>query len=79
MRCGTPSDAAQCQGSDMPYMRPKPKTAATWIPTQVNYGIDCSDDDPANWTPFGEQAEVLAVKSKAEASKLGVKTAQPGQ
>lgn len=46
----------------MVYLTPKPKTATAWLPTQVYYGMDCSDEDPKNWKAFGQAAEVSPSK-----------------
>lgn len=53
----------------MVYLTPKPKTATAWLPTQVYYGMDCSDEDPKNWKPFGQAAEQLATKTTKSAQQ----------
>lgn len=52
----------------MPTPLSKPKRAAAWLPTQVAYGMDCSDDDPKNWKAFGYVADELE-QLKASAKK----------
>jgi len=49
----------------MPYLAPKPKQAQAWIPSQVTYGVDCSDPDPEKWIAFGSEHE----KGQAETAK----------
>lgn len=46
----------------MAYLTPKPKKASAWISSQVVYGMDCSDPDPANWKPFGSAVEEAKVR-----------------
>lgn len=56
----------------MPYLTPKPKKAMAWLPTQVAYGMDVSDPDPANWYAFGElheQKQAAAAKSASKPEK----------
>lgn len=48
----------------MPYLTPKSGKTANWLPSQVVYGVDCSDSDPAKWVAFGKVADELAA-SKA--------------
>lgn len=47
----------------MAYTAGKPKASTSWLPTQVDYGMDCSDADPKNWKPFGKHAEALAAQN----------------
>lgn len=47
----------------MVYLASKPKKGAAWLPSQVVYGMDCSDADPENWTPFGQAVEVERAKA----------------
>lgn len=63
----------------MPYLSPKPKKAHAWLPSQVVYGMDCSDPDPANWKPFGEAAEQVADAAAAVKVKPAPKSDQPQQ
>jgi len=58
----------------MPYLTPKPKKSQAWIPSQVDYGIDCSDPDPEKWTAFGAKAEELLVKTTSKTTKADSKT-----
>lgn len=60
----------------MPYLTPKPKKSSSWLPSQVVYGMDCSDDDPANWKPFGEHYE---REASAAAAVKATSTSKPGQ
>lgn len=56
----------------MPYITPKSRQAASWLPTQVAYGIDCSDEDPSKWTHFGhvfESQQAEQAKHDAKAAK----------
>jgi len=46
----------------MPYLKGKSRGTNAWLPTQVEYGIDCSDPDPAKWKPFGREAENFKPK-----------------
>lgn len=63
----------------MPYLTPKPKSASAWLPSQVAYGIDCSDVDPAKWKPFGSVADQLVQKSTKAASPPEAKADQPAR
>lgn len=63
----------------MPSMLPKPKSANAWLPSQVVYGMDCSDPDPVNWKPFGtlhDQVEAAAAAAKPSSAS---KPSLPGQ
>lgn len=60
----------------MPYLTPKPKTPMAWLPTQVRYGIDTSDPEPANWKPFGELAEQQSAKHDQAAANRIAKAGQ---
>jgi len=53
----------------MPYLTPKPKQAGAWLPSQVDYGIDCSDPDPKNWTAFGKYHDQLEAQQQADKPK----------
>lgn len=55
----------------MAYLSGKPQRSSSWLPTQVMYGIDCSDPEPANWKPFGQ----LHEKLQAEAARTSLKSA----
>lgn len=48
-------------------LQPKFGKRQSWLPNQVDYGIDCSDPDPANWKPFGHR--VAEVEASAEKPK----------
>jgi len=55
----------------MTYFTGKSQKAQAWLPTQVAYGMDTSDPDPANWKPFGlaheqEQAQKAKAAPKTE-------------
>lgn len=74
MPCGTPSAEGQYLESDMAYLKPKATKSAAWLPTQVAYGVDCSDPEPKNWKPFGElvdQQQTAAAKAKGAAAAKG--------
>jgi len=64
MPCGTRSVVEPFQESDMSYLRGKPRGSNNWLPTQVAFGIDCSDPDPENWTTFGSEAEEAKAKGQ---------------
>lgn len=57
----------------MPQMQPKPVAGNRWLPSQVAYGIDCSDPDPSQWKAFGylhdQQEEASNAARKLPASK----------
>lgn len=57
----------------MPYLKGKPTKAQRWLPSQVLYGMDVSDPDPANWKPFGQIADELREKADLAAAKNGAK------
>lgn len=57
----------------MPYLTNKPKAGTPWIPSQVAYGVDCSDPDPAKWTAFGQFAEQQQAKHDPQAVKSASK------
>lgn len=40
----------------------KPRAGSAWLPNQVAYGIDCSDEDPKKWTAFGTEVDKQAAK-----------------
>lgn len=58
-------------------LRPKPRGSVAWLPSQVVYGVDTSDPNPANWTPFGEHAEVMEAAALRKA--VGAKVGPPAQ
>lgn len=76
---GTLSADALFLGSDMPYLKPKTKAGSAWLPSQVEYGMDCSDPDPANWKPFGRIADELAAKKVERVSATQTKSGPPTQ
>lgn len=44
----------------------------SWLPSQVVYGVDCSDTNPDNWKPFGthvDQEHEKSAQSKRPESK----------
>lgn len=47
----------------------KPRSRQNWLPQMVAYGIDCSSDDPEQWTAFGEEATPAVKSRKAWLSK----------
>lgn len=63
----------------MPYLTPKPKKSSAWIPSQVIYGMDVSDPDPANWRPFGEEHERVQLAAAAAKQAGASKPGQPAQ
>lgn len=63
----------------MPYLLPKARSGNKWLPTQVMYGMDTSDPDPANWKPFGELAEREAEAAAKKAQQTSAKGGQPAQ
>lgn len=56
-------------------LKAKAGKAQNWLPSQVAYGVDTSDPDPANWKPFGyladEADEAAAAASAPKASTAG--------
>lgn len=59
-------------------MKGKQRSAQSWLPSQVHYGVDCSDSDPEKWTPFGEVQQELE-KHATTAPKSGpAKAVLPG-
>lgn len=50
-----------------------------WLPNQVDYGMDCSDPDPANWKPFGQAVDQEAAAAAKKPQSSAVKAGQPGQ
>jgi len=63
----------------MPYLTPKPKGSSNWLPSQVRYGIDCSDDDPTKWTAFGELADREKDAAAKKAGSAAPKSGPPAQ
>lgn len=61
----------------MPMLRPKPRSGSSWLPSQVVYGMDTSDSDPSNWTPFGDEHDKAEAKKVQSASAPAVKGDQP--
>lgn len=47
----------------MPSLFARPRRTSAWLPNQVLFGIDCSDEDPKNWKQFGYMADEQAVKA----------------
>lgn len=35
----------------------KRRKVQSWLPNQVAYGVDVSDNSPENWFAFGDEAE----------------------
>lgn len=60
-------------------LKGKARRAQNWLPTQVLYGVDCSDPDPEKWVSFGSEVDAAAASRASKASPLGVKASQPGQ
>lgn len=60
-------------------MKGKPGKTQTWLPSQVHYGVDCSDSDPNNWKPFGSYADQLAEGAAKKDARQGVKGDHPEQ
>jgi hypothetical protein len=56
-------------------MKGKPQKAQNWLPSQVAYGVDCSDSDPSKWKAFGADVDAQELKharsEKADASAAG--------
>jgi len=55
-------------------LQSKQGKAQRWISTQVLYGVDTSDPEPANWKPFGELAEKYAAAAESKKPKAESKT-----
>ena len=55
-------------------LQSKQGKAQRWISTQVAYGMDTSDPEPANWKPFGYLAEQAAAKAAEKSPKSDGKT-----
>lgn len=65
----------------MPTLKGKPSASQSWLPTQVSYGIDCSDPDPERWTSFGSVDDSEKARAAEKADKHGAKSdhrLQPG-
>jgi len=63
----------------MPYLQNKPRATAAWLPTQVEYGMDCSDPDPANWRPFGRLHEAQLADAAKHGPKKTEATSEQGK
>lgn len=62
----------------MSTLASRARRAAPWISTQVDYGLDCTDSDPAKWTPFGVMADRLqASNDQADAKSSDAKEKGP--
>lgn len=57
-------------------MKNKPGKSYAWLPSQVQYGMDVSDPDPAKWQPFGEYHD-RQLADKAAAAKNGKQRSDP--
>lgn len=60
-------------------MKGKPQRTQNWLPTQVLYGMDCSDPEPKNWRAFGELAEQATARAASSNLKDGGKSGLPLQ
>lgn len=54
-------------------LRSKQGRTQTWLPTQVQYGMDTSDIDPAKWKPFGALVDQLEVDKARQSTKAELK------
>lgn len=63
----------------MPHLKNKPRKTIAWLPNQVLYGLDVSDQDPTKWQPFGEQHEQDVAKQAAQKSQTSAKSGQLAQ
>lgn len=57
-------------------LRSKQGRSQNWLPSQVEYGVDCSDPDPSNWKPFGTRAEELEQKPAKPKASADSKTSE---
>lgn len=63
----------------MPTLKSKPGRSANWLPSQVLYGIDCSDSDPKKWTAFGTLHEEEEARKAKVSQAASAKSAPPAQ
>jgi hypothetical protein len=52
----------------------KPRGAMNWLPSQVAYGVDCSDPNPEKWTVFGAAASETTLPSVSPAPGFDLST-----
>lgn len=57
-------------------LRGKPRGTTNWLPSQVAYGIDTSDENPEKWAHFGDMAEQMELKKHAPVDRKGAAAEQ---
>lgn len=60
-------------------MKGKQGKTQNWLPSQVTYGVDCSDPDPANWKAFGTEVSAADELAADDASVPAAKHDRPRQ
>lgn len=60
-------------------LKGKAYSAQRWLPSQVAYGMDCSDPDPEKWHPFGDSVDQQATRGTRPTATAAAKAGQPAQ